>query len=115
MSVAFYLDHNVDRAVAEGLRLRGVDVLTALEDGTTTLADPDLLDRASALGRVIVTHDQDFLREGPARQRTGRTFAGILYAHQLDVSLGRLIDDLELIAQAQSPEDYAGRVRYLPL
>lgn len=33
MSVAFYMDEHVPRAISVGLRLRGVDVLTAQEDG----------------------------------------------------------------------------------
>jgi hypothetical protein len=33
MAVALYMDHQVERAITSGLRLRGVDVLTAYEDG----------------------------------------------------------------------------------
>jgi hypothetical protein len=33
MSVSLYSDVHVRRAVTEGLRLRGVDILTAQEDG----------------------------------------------------------------------------------
>ena len=67
MSVALYSDVHVRAAVTEGLRLRGVDVLTAQEDGAATMDDPDLLDRAGELGRVIFTQDQDFLREAHRR------------------------------------------------
>jgi predicted nuclease of predicted toxin-antitoxin system len=53
--------------MTEGLRLREVDVLTAQEDGAATLDDPVLLDRAMALGRVVFTQDEDFLREAHRR------------------------------------------------
>ena len=53
MSVAFYMDEHVPRAISVGLRLRGVDVLTAQEDGLRNTPDADLLDRSTALGRVI--------------------------------------------------------------
>jgi hypothetical protein len=43
MSLALYMDHHVPRAITIGLRLRGVDVLTAYEDGASTLPTP-LLD-----------------------------------------------------------------------
>ena len=33
MSVAIYMDEHVHRAITAGLRLRGVDVVTAQEDG----------------------------------------------------------------------------------
>lgn len=53
VSVSLYFDVHVRRAVAETLRLRGVEVLAAQADGTTRLPDPQLLDRARQLGRVL--------------------------------------------------------------
>jgi hypothetical protein len=41
MPLAFYMDHHVPRAVTLGLRLRGVDVLTAYEDGAILYAALD--------------------------------------------------------------------------
>lgn len=40
MSVKLYMDVHVRRAVTDGLRLRGVDVLTAQEDGAGEFDDP---------------------------------------------------------------------------
>lgn len=45
--IALYMDHNVPRAVTVGLRLRGVDVITAYEDGADDMDDSALLDRAT--------------------------------------------------------------------
>jgi len=45
----------------------------------------------------------------------GETFAGVVYAHQLRVNIGRCIADLELIAKATEPEDWLNRLEYLPL
>ena len=115
MSVALYCDVHVRRAVTEGLRLREVDVLTAQEDGAATMDDPVLLDWAMALGRVVFTQDEDFLREAHRRQETGEAFAGVVYAHQLNVTIGQCVSDLELIAKVYEPEDLANRVEYLPL
>ena len=61
------MDVHVHAAITEGLRLRGVDVLTAQEDGGRRLRDPALLDRATALGRVLFTQDDDLLREAAER------------------------------------------------
>ena len=44
MALAFYMDHHVPKAITNGLRLRGVDVLTAYEDGTSEYNDADLMD-----------------------------------------------------------------------
>jgi predicted nuclease of predicted toxin-antitoxin system len=103
VSVKFYMDVHVRRAVTLGLRLRGVDVIMAREDGAGELDDSSLLDRASALGRVLFTQDDDLLREADERQRTGKSFAGVIYCHQLRATVGRCITDLELLAKATDP------------
>jgi len=115
MAIAFYTDHHVPRAITVGLRLRGVDVLTAYEDGRSELDDPALLDRASELQRVLFTRDDDLLIEATRRQRSGIPFRGVIYAHQLRVSIGRCIEDLELIAQVGEAEDMINHVDFLPL
>ena len=71
MSVRLYMDHHVRKEVTEGLRVRGVDVLTAEEDGTKRLPDPELLDRATELGRVLFTQDQHLLKEAARPQEVG--------------------------------------------
>jgi hypothetical protein len=113
--VAFYMDVHVDKAITLGLRRRGVDVLTAQEDGSATLDDPLLLDRAGALRRLLFTQDDDFLKEANRRQTGGEHFIGVLYIHQRDTVVGRCVDDLEAIAFASELEEYANQVRYLPL
>ena len=89
MSVGLYFDVHVRRAILNGLRVRGVDVLTAQEDGAAEYEDPELLDRSTTLGRVLFTQDDDLLREAKQRQQVGKTFAGVVYAHQLNVSIGQ--------------------------
>jgi len=115
VSLRLYLDHHVNRAIREGLRQRGIDLVTCQEDGTTTLDDEILLKRATALGRVLFTQDDDFLAIAHHHQRTGHSFAGLIYGHQLDLSIGEAIRDLELIARVYEPEDLRNRVEYLPL
>ena len=115
MSTSLYMDEHVPFAITEGLRRRGVDVLRVQEDGREGTPDPDLLDRAGELGRVLFTQDEDFLREAARRQHAGEAFAGIVYAHQQWVTLGHCIQDLELLAGACEPRELADRVQYLPL
>jgi hypothetical protein len=109
------MDVHVPAAITAGLRLRRVDVLTAQEDSARRLPDTALLDRATALGRVLFTQDDDLLRETAERQQHGVAFAGVIYGHQLKVTIGQCIRDLELIAKVNEPEDCANRVEYLPL
>jgi len=109
------MDVHVRRAISESLRVRGVDILTAQADQTTRLSDPELLDRATSLGRVLFTQDEDLLSEATRRQRNGIHFAGVIYAHQLRVTLGQCINDLELLATIFEPSDMTNRVEFLPL
>lgn len=115
MAIAFYMDHNVPSSITAGLRVRGVDVITAYEDGTYELDDAILLDRASEMHRVVFTRDDDFLVEAARRQRAGTSFHGVIYAHQLHVSIGICVDQLEIIAKAGKLDDILNTVLYLPL
>lgn len=115
MSIRLYMDHHVPSAVTVGLRLLGVDVLTAYEDGHHRALDPQRLDRAQALGRVLFSQDDDLIAEAVLRQREGLSFLGVIYAHQLRVPIGRVIDDLYLIASAATPDDLVDKVQFLPL
>ena len=50
--ISFYMNQHVPRAIIEGLRLRGVDVMIAFEDGASERGDSELLDRATEPGRI---------------------------------------------------------------
>jgi len=115
MAIQLYMNHNVPRAITDGLRARGVDVITAFENGANELDDPELLDRAAALRRVLFTRDYNLLQEAAEHQRSVTSFYGVIYAHQLHVSIGACIRDLEIIAKAGEPEDLLNRVQYLSL
>jgi hypothetical protein len=103
--IRLYFDVHVRRAIATGLRARDVDVRTAQEDAADRLPDPELLNRALALDRVLFSHDEDLLREAALRQREGRRFAGLIFAEQLQITVGRCINDLELIAKVCDPAE----------
>lgn len=51
MAIVLYMDAHIPKAIMIGLRLRGVDIITAQEDNAADLPDPVLLDRATALQR----------------------------------------------------------------
>jgi hypothetical protein len=49
------------------------------------------------------------------RQRQHRQFAGMVYGHQLRVTIGGAVHDLALIATLISLDDMRNRVEFLPL
>ena len=60
--IRFHLDENVHHGVARGLRLRGIDVTTTTDSGLVEATDEGQFQFAVGEGRVLVTHDADFLR-----------------------------------------------------
>jgi hypothetical protein len=108
------MDVHVDFTVTQGLRRRGVTVLTAQEVGSDQLPDADLLDHATGLGHVLVTQDQDFLVEVARRQASGIPFAGVVFVHSW-ITISQYISDLELLATLYDPIDMLNRLEYLPL
>jgi hypothetical protein len=109
------MDEHVPRAVTMGLRRRGIDVLTAQEDRMDRQPDSAVLSRATELGRVLFTQDDDLLREARLRQERGGSFLGVIYAHQMHVTIGQLVKDLELIGTVAETTEFHDRVEFLPL
>jgi hypothetical protein len=97
------------------LRARGIDVVTAAEDGTADGEDEAVLARATESGRLIFTQDRDFLAIAHAWMASGRSFAGVVYGHQWLITIGQAIRDLEAVAVVMEPDEMRGRVEFLPL
>ena len=113
--IRFYMDENVHGAITRGLRQRGIDVVTAQGDIAAGTPDDMVLDRAVTLDRVLFSQDDDLLREATRRQQASLPFPGVVFAAQANVSVGRCIEDLALIALAGRPEEFANSVCFLPL
>jgi predicted nuclease of predicted toxin-antitoxin system len=64
---------------------------------------------ARAEGRVIVTHDADFLRFASENS----DHPGIAYCHKTRRSIGEIVRSLILIFEAMTPEEMTGRVEFL--
>jgi len=109
------MDVHVPLAVTEALRRRGVDVLRAQDDGAERMEDAALLDHASSLQRTIFTQDDDFLAVGAKRQADLTEFSGIIFGHQMRLTVGQCVHDLDLIAKVYEPGDMVNRIEHLPL
>jgi hypothetical protein len=106
--IRFYLDEHVAKAVAGGLRRRGVDVLTALEAGLLSEPDEAHLNRAVQEQRVLFTQDEDFLRF----HAVGRSHAGIVFAAQ-HTPVGAIVRGLMLIYSVLSPQEMTDHVEFI--
>jgi hypothetical protein len=115
MPTPLYLDVHVPLAIAQQLRRRGVDAVHATEEGTNQLEDDALLELAMRQERVMVTQDIRFRVMAENWQREGKSFPGLFYGHQLAMSIGEWVADLELIAKATEAAEWANSVNHLPL
>lgn len=107
--VRFHLDESVSNAIAYGLRRRGIDVTTTPESGLISASDEKQLAFSLAQGRVLVTHDDDFV----VLHRQGKPHAGIAYCGPQRRSLGDAIRRLTLIWDVMTPAEMANHIEFL--
>ena len=93
-------------AVADQLLVHGIDAVSART--LDQLGDTDInhLQRATRIGRVLCTHDQDFLRMANEVVE----HAGIAFAQQYEASIGGWVRALRALHTGVSAEDAVGRV-----
>ena len=115
MAIGYLMDQHIPGPITKGLRIREVDVLTAFEDGSHQLPDDELLQRAGELNRVLVTQDDDLLVIATQWLEEDREFNGIVYSHQLNITIGKAVEDLELLARCCDEDDFVNHVEYIPL
>ena len=107
--IQFQLDEHVPHAVAQALRRRGIDVVTTAEANLLGATDEQVLAHSLAAGRVLLTHDSDFLR----LHKQQCPHAGIAYCQQGMRTIGQLVASLVLIYEVMQPTEMVGRVELL--
>jgi predicted nuclease of predicted toxin-antitoxin system len=104
----FHLDESVNPAIAEGLRLRGIDCTTSREAGLLGASDEEQLAFAMSHHRTLVTTDDDFLALAPHHSH-----AGVLYWHQERRSIGEVIRRIVRLCEQHTPEAIRNQVMFL--
>ena len=114
MAVSLYFDVHIPQAIAVQLRQRGVDVLTAVEDGRRRLPDDLVLEREGTCASCI--HIRHWLSPMAEQwQRDARQFTGLIFGRELGTTIGQFVSDLELVALTSEPEEFINFILYLPL
>ena len=112
-AVRYYRDEHIDPAVVPYLHAHGIDVLTANEAGRAgqQIADADQLSYATALGRVMVSRDQDFLNPKQVPQLVTYQHAGVV-AIRRTVSVGDQARYLRYVAETETMDSMHGQIHY---
>ena len=109
MEIKYHLDEHIDPAIAVGLRQRGIDVTTTLDQGLCGASDLRQVAFALSQGRVLVTCDSDLLMLAAA----GTAHSGIVFWSAKHRRLGQVVLDLVMLARVASAEEMAGRIEFL--
>lgn len=107
--IRFHLDENVNPVIAVALRQHGIDVSTTVGAGLRSSNDFEQLTYANREGRVLVTHDADFL--GMVKEISEH--AGIAYCHKEARTIGEIIRSLILIYEVLILKDMRNHIEFL--
>ncbi len=113
--LSYHMDHHVPLAITNGLCRKGIACLTATDDGARQWDDTRLLQRATQLGRILVSQDVDLLVIAVDCQRRDIEFAGLIFGRQVQLTVGQAIRDLELIACVLTAAEMRNNVVHIPL
>jgi len=108
-----YCDENIESAIVEGLKRRGIEVISTRDRKDLGKSDEYHLKRVSELGAVVLTHDPDLLKIAHRWNQRGKEHKGILYVHPLDLSIGECIRMVELVTQVLTEEEMKNHIEFL--
>ena len=116
MPVSFLADANLDQDIVTGLIRRQPDVDFALPQNLIPerMKDPDVLELAASLNRILMTHDVRTMPNHFAQFLTHRTSPGVLLV-PTSMAIGAIIEELLLIWQLSEHGEWLNLIRRLPL
>ncbi len=116
-TVKYLFDEDLNGRIVRGVRRRLLELnsLTVPESDLREISDSSILDWAAAQTRIVITHDHRTMRAyAEQRLKAGLTMAGLILVPQR-APIGRVIDDLVLIAGATTAEEWYGKIVFVPL
>jgi predicted nuclease of predicted toxin-antitoxin system len=115
--VKYLFDEDLNGRIVRGVRRRisDLDSRTVQEADLAEASDPAVLDWAATQGRVVITHDHRTMRScAEDRLKAGMPMTGLILVRQT-AALEQVIDDLVLVAEATTTEEWRGTILFLPL
>jgi hypothetical protein len=112
LPLRLYADECVSARIVAGLRRRRIDIVTAADERLLSAPDEQHLERATDLGRVIVTFDRDFLVIVNGLLDGGGSFPGLIFV-QPRASIGKAVRGIVEAAGIFEPVDIENRIEWI--
>jgi predicted nuclease of predicted toxin-antitoxin system len=110
--LSFYFDEDIQRALADALRTRGIDVFTTHQAGNVGADDIRQLAYAAEIGRTILSYNKrHFALLHYEWMNVGRPHAGIILSDQL--SIGVILRRFMKLYHSLNQDDMKNRLEYL--
>ena len=115
MQIRLNLDEDaMDNDLVHALRLRGVDVTTALDAGLTSSADEEHLKYAIGSERTLYSFNvRDFMALHTSYLAVGKPHKGIILGQQQRYSVGEQMRRLVRLIQMRSAESLRNTVEFI--
>lgn len=110
-------DEDVHEDIIRGLRRRepALDIVRVVDVGLGHTPDPLILEWAAGEGRILITGDlNSMVGFAYGRVQSGLPMPGVL-ALKENVGIGRVIDDILLVALCYTTDEMKDQVLYIPL
>lgn len=105
----FYLDENMNPEIAIQLRRRGIDAVSARDATMLRTGDPEQLQYAASVDRVLCTEDSDFT---DSAFYTGE-HSGIAFFPNSSLGIGYAVKALQELYQNENAKSMKNSLRYL--
>jgi predicted nuclease of predicted toxin-antitoxin system len=111
------VDEDFDNDLVRGLLRRKpeLEILRVQDVGLSGASDPTVLNWAAQENRILLTHDVNSMtKHAYERVVAGQPMSGVFVVRQA-APFGVVIEDILLLIEASSDQEWQGQVRYLPL
>lgn len=115
MKIKLFIDEDMmSRSLLKGLRARGIDVLSVLDEQRVGLDDASQLEYSTQCGRVLCTSNiRDFYQLHIEYLEQNRNHAGIIFVPQKRFSVGEQIRRLLTLIATKSPDSMQSNIEFL--
>ncbi|MBE2270243.1 MAG: DUF5615 family PIN-like protein [Anaerolinea sp.] len=105
----FYIDENIEPELETQLRRYGIEAVSARSLEKLGDTDPNHLQRATEMGYILCTQDQDFLR----MHAEGAIHCGLIFASAYGAHIGGWVRQLRRLYEQETAESLSGIVTYI--